>query len=62
MVDFIIIQDNYIDPCYLVSVSDGCVYYGHHVPGCENKKATAVMTITSYNSKIKSGKIIGKSV
>lgn len=34
---------------FITSVRDGLVYYGLYIPGHENKKPTACMTVTSYN-------------
>lgn len=35
--------------CYIVRVTADNVYYGHVLPGHENKQATAVMTRGYYN-------------
>lgn len=52
-------NDGTTDFCYLVEIHAGSVYYGHSIPGRENKVATAVMTLDYFNRLIKAGMIIG---
>ena len=70
MKEFIrILKDGTMDFCYFVEVkfekaeryspAHYAVYYGHNIPGHENKTATAVMMLDYFNRLIKNGKIIG---
>lgn len=56
-------QDGTMEFCYIVDVKKerGCplsVYYGHSIPGHENKTASAVMTYDYFCKLVKSGDII----
>lgn len=53
--EFMRIIDGIMCPCYLVEEKDGYIYYGHIIPGHENKKATAVMVREYYDILKKKG-------
>lgn len=49
MSNFIRITNGIATEHYITRIEGGNVYYGHIVPGHENKQPTAVMAVSYYN-------------
>lgn len=47
---FLRVYGETMNECYITKVTDSEVYYGHVIPGHENKQATGVMTLSHYRN------------